>query len=491
MGKTIKKLTKEIFVEKSNLIHKNKYSYEKSFPNGWSSKITITCPIHGDFEQFVCSHLRNSGCPKCGIEKQAKTSTYSTKNWIKKAIEKHGNKYNYDKSEYIGSQEKITITCPIHGDFEQRANIHLWGQDCPKCAINNIAFNNKYSLNEWIKKAIEKHGNKYSYDRTIYEHSEKKLIITCPIHGDFEQTAYAHLLGSGCPKCIGNISSQELEIQKFISSLNIDFQISNRTILSGKELDIFIPSKNVAIEFNGLYWHNELHKSNNYHLQKTKECQEKGIRLIHIFEDEWIIKQGIVKSRLSNILGVTQFHTYARKCTLRNISSSEAKLFLDKHHIQGYCNSSIQIGLFQKDKLLAVMTFGSLRKNLGNSAIEGHYELLRFANFQNLNIVGGASKLLKYFINNYSPKEIISYCDLRWSTGNLYEKLGFTFSHQSPPNYFYVFDKERKNRFGFRKDILIFKYGCSPEDTERNFCLSKEWYRIYDCGTKVYKLIIE
>ena len=133
------------------------------------------------------------------------------------------------------------------------------------------------------------------------------------------------------------------------------------------------------------------------------------------------------------------------------------------------------------------MSFGSFRKNLGREKIDGGFELLRFANAKNISVIGGASKLFNHFVKTISPVEIISYADRRWSMGNLYEQLNFTLSHCSEPNYFYVIGNERKNRFGFRKDILISKFGCSPDDTEHNFCKNKGWYRIYDCGTKVYK----
>jgi hypothetical protein len=134
------------------------------------------------------------------------------------------------------------------------------------------------------------------------------------------------------------------------------------------------------------------------------------------------------------------------------------------------------------------MTFGNLRKNLGQRQTEENsFELLRFCNKLNTTVIGGASKLFQTFIRLNKPKRIISYADRRWSIGNLYENMGFTFSHNSTINYFYIFGQQRKNRYNFRKDILIKEYGCTKEDTEHNFCFNQGWYRIYDCGTKVYK----
>ena len=162
-------------------------------------------------------------------------------------------------------------------------------------------------------------------------------------------------------------------------------------------------------------------------------------------------------------------------------------MFFNENHIQGNVNASIIYGLKYNDDIVAMMSFGGLRKNMGQNNTNGSFEMLRFCNKQGYNIIGGASKLFKHFIKNNNPNEIISYADRRWSNGNLYEKIGFSYSHKSEPSYFYVINGERKNRFGYRKDVLISKYGCSPNDTEHNFCFSQGWYRIYDCGTKVYK----
>ena len=136
------------------------------------------------------------------------------------------------------------------------------------------------------------------------------------------------------------------------------------------------------------------------------------------------------------------------------------------------------------------MTFGSLRKNLGSKNQDNYYEMLRFCNKINTNIVGGASKLLKHFIKDHNPNTIISYADRRWSNGDLYKQLGFQLCHMSKPSYFYVIKDKRKNRFCFRKDILIKKYGCPKNMTEHDFCLKNKWYRIYDSGTYKFQLIL-
>ncbi len=319
-----------------------------------------------------------------------------------------------------------------------------------------------------------------------YFNSHTKVKIICPIHGEFEQVPYDHVTEHGCNKCTTSVSGIETEINDFILSKSIKTITSSMSIIKPNQLDIYIPSHKIAIEFDGLYWHSELHKDKNYHLNKTELCEAKDIQLIHIFEDEWIYKKDIVKSRLNNILGLTENKIYARKCIIKEVSSKNSKLFMDENHIQGYTNSSVKLGLYYNDELISLMLFSKPR--LGVGVKHDGYELTRFCNKLNTNVIGGASKLLKYFINNYKPKQIISYADRRWSQGGLYERLGFNQISINKPNYSYIIGKTRKHRFGFRKDILI-KEGYDSNKTEHEIMLERRIYRIYDCGTITYKLI--
>lgn len=202
-------------------------------------------------------------------------------------------------------------------------------------------------------------------------------------------------------------------------------------LFGGLELDIFIPNKNIAIEYNGLYWHRDTVKGKNYHLNKLNLCDAKNIRLINIFEDEWINKQAIVKARLKSILGLTPYKIYARKCVVKEITFAEAERFTTKYHLQGSAKSSVNLGLFYRGRLVAVMTFSHSRFNK-----KYNWELLRYCTVFNFNIIGGAGKLLSFFKQKYVGS-IISYADKRWSNGNLYKKLGFTELNDSPPNYWY------------------------------------------------------
>jgi hypothetical protein len=210
--------------------------------------------------------------------------------------------------------------------------------------------------------------------------------------------------------------------------------------------------------------------------------------LIHIFEDEWETKKEIVKSRLKNIFGLTENRIYARKTEIKEISTNDARIFVNENHLQDFSNASIKLGLYYKDELVSVMCFNKPRLGVGNK-YDG-YELVRFCNKINTNVVGGANKLLSFFIKKYNPKQIISYADRRWSLGELYEKLDFEKVSLNKPNYWYVINGKRKHRFGFRKHILKREGFDTENKTEHEIMIERKIYRIYDCGTITYKKTI-
>jgi len=254
------------------------------------------------------------------------------------------------------------------------------------------------------------------------------------------------------------------------------------------ELDIYIPSKKIAVEFNGLYWHSEMvlnDKAERYHLIKWNECKKEGIQLIQIFEDEWIEKKEIILSMIKHKLGCNSNKViYARKCIIKEITSIEKNIFLDSNHIQGKDSCKIKLGAFYENELVSVMTFG-----LGNISRGGNpkelekWELSRFVTKKEYHVIGIAGKLLEYFKRNYNWREIYSYADLRISNGDLYKKLGFRFLKQNPPNYFYVSNGKRIHRFNLRKTIT------EPQDIpEWRLRLDQGYYRIWDCGNLKFSL---
>ena len=471
----------EEFLIKAKNTHGDKYSYSKTVYNGSENKLIITCPKHGDFEQLPNGHYK-SGCQKCHLESKNVKETLT--DFLVKSENTHGNKYDYNKVNYLDSKTKVTITCPIHGEFKQQPYNHIRGKGCPSCGIESTKVKLTLSNAEFIIKANLVHNNKYTYKSGDYVNMINKYNVTCPKHGDFEQLPYDHLSGHGCAKCVSIISNQEIEINKFINSLGVDTITSNRSIILGKELDIYIPSKKIAIEFDGLYWHSEEFLNKDYHLNKTQLCEELGIQLIHIFEDEWVNTPEIVKSRLKNLLNLTENRIYGRTCIIDNITNLESIKFLNDNHLQGGINATHHIGLRYKGELVSLMLFNKPRLGIGQQKYD--FELSRFCNKLNTNVIGGASKCLKHFIRENTPKEIVSYADRRWSNGRLYKTLGFEEIRINKPNYWYVINKNRKHRFGFRKNKLI-KEGFDGNLTEREIMYNRGFNRIYDCGTITYK----
>ena len=283
-------------------------------------------------------------------------------------------------------------------------------------------------------------------------------------------------------------SKLENELYNFVVKLLPDAIQSDRKILSGLELDIVIPSLKLAIEFNGEYWHSDIFKNKKYHLNKQNEVEDKGYRLIHIWESDWIHKKEIIKSILKSIMQKSENRIYARNTVLKEISFNELRDFLSKNHLQGSSVSKYRFGLFKDTELVSVMAFSALRRATGRISKDGNYELIRFCSKLNTTVVGGASKLFTYFIKNYDPERVISYANKDWSSGKLYEQIGMEYIGNTPVGYFYSKSKFRFNRFQFQKHKLI-QNGEDPNLTEYEIMIKNGYSKIWDCGNLKYEFI--
>lgn len=496
----MKKLTTEEFIIKAKNVHGEKYDYSKVNYINSRTPIIIICPKHGEFIQTSRKHLISSGCPKCGNEQKGQIRKLSHEDFINRCNEQHNYKYDYSKTKYTNKRTKVIITCPIHGDFEQCAGHHMRGQGCPECGKDKaqqrdgLYKNSRKNITTFKEDIKRIFGEKYEVIGD-YVNNKTKLEIYCKEkytdgseHGIFVARPDGLIQGHGCPKCTVNKSYCEKEIISFIQEhYNGDIINSYRAFDGQKEIDVYLPDLCLGFEYNGLLWHSSKYRENNDMLNKLNSAESANIRLINIFEDEWNYKKDICKSRILNILGKSK-KLYARKCTIKEASYKEAKNFLEKNHIQGCVPSKYNISLWYNDEIVSLMTFGALRKNLGQNSKDGCFELLRFCNKLNTTVIGGASRLFSYFINKYKPQEIISYADRRWSQGNLYEKLGFQFISNTKPSYSYIDGTKqvRINRFNLRKNILVEKYNCPHDVSEVDFCHSIGYYQVFDCGNKKY-----
>jgi len=361
------------------------------------------------------------------------------------------------------------------------------------CVSNNTEIKNKKNIHRNEKKIASLFNLKHikpMFGMITYKGADQGLKYEFECNRCFMK--FKSRISNGhipiCPKCdykhFNGNSNMENELIQYISKNN-KIETSNRTILNGKELDIVIPDKKIAIEFNGIYWHSELNgKNRQYHLDKTIQCAKKDIQLIHIFESEWIEKKNIVLSVLNAKLGSFCNVIFARKCVIREILSKTKNKFLIENHLQGQDKSSIRLGLFYDDELVAVMTFGKSRYNK-----KYQYEMHRFCNKLNHRIIGGASKLWSYFIRKYQPNTVITYADRRYSVGSLYEKIGFKKINESQPNYFYLERGKSTliSRIKFQKHKLKNELTIFDESlTEWENMQVNGYDRIWDCGNYVF-----
>jgi hypothetical protein len=407
------------FINKANKIHNNKYNYSEVSFNTTKDKIKIICPTHGAYYQSARKHLEGSGCYKC-----AGNIKYTNEEFIIKAKKVHGDKYNYSKVNFTGSHNKVTIVCQVHGDFEQVPSNHLRGFGCKKCYLDNAHFNsnNRHSTKEFIEISNKIHHGFYNYDKVDYYNNLTKVIITCPVHGDFKQAPSNHFNGFGCQKCSEIISSKHKEILNFLDSHDIKYKINDRKIIKPYEVDIYIPEKKLAIEYHGLYWHSI--KGNRYiHRNKYTKSIDININLIQVFENEWLKHKDIVKSIILDNLGLLNENI---SNNIKEISNKEYNQFCLNNDIKGIGFAKIKIGLFYNNELVEVI---GLNKHYKYS-----YELIRLCCKLNCKLNG--SKLLEYFINKYKPISILFYCNARYQYN--YKSLGFELINHIKPKFYYT-----------------------------------------------------
>ena len=289
----MKKLTKEDFIKRANLIHNNKYDYSLVEYINSFTKVKIICPIHGEFEQTPSKHLSGSGCKYCCREKQKN----NTEGFIKKSKSIWGDKYDYRFAKYVNSKTKIKLICNDCGNtLEQLPNNH-YNFNCYFCSYIERANKSRKTQEKFILDANKIHNNKYDYSKTIYINDNSKVKIICPIHGEFEQKANNHLNGAGCPIC--NSPKGELQIIKYLTDKNINFEthkeFQDLKDKSNLSYDFYLPDYNLLIEYNGIQhytnsfkkplheWHRQLHhdwlkrkyaKKNNYKLLIIKYSDE-------------------------------------------------------------------------------------------------------------------------------------------------------------------------------------------------------------------------
>lgn len=564
-----RKYNNETFIQKAKEKHGDKYDYSKVNYVNSQTHVTIICPIHGEFQQKPNHHLSGQGCPKCN---RKQTVIYPKHEDRFPIVE--GKKYVAvdPKTDFVvdypNGMAPITIylkktygiVCPFSNfkarNYFKMHNRHWWEDyleirlvddikketiKCPYCDWTTVDINNRsgslgihcrtqHNIDEGqIIKDYPEYKDILSNSKSIDLRTEEEYTI-CEICGKkLARINSAHLQTHGISmfnyknkyrtptisqsyykQCVNQAnhmnlvnglkndndlftSSAEKEIKDYFINLGVSCK-KNRSILNGKELDLFFTEHNIAIEYNGCKWHTEWfgRKDKHYHYNKMIECNDKGVRLIHIFEDEYMYHKEIVLSKIEHTLGIHQNlpKVGARKCTITKINKCASDIFLNTNHIQGEVSASVYYGAFTPEgDLAAVMTFVKRKDN--------EYELNRFATNNRMVVSGIADRILKHFIKEHNPSKIISFADRRWTTdleSNLYTKLGFTLEYCTKPDYHYYNEKvdrfQRFHKFGFRKQQLHNKYGFDMSMTEEEMVRELGYDRIWDCGLAKYTLTL-
>ncbi len=312
--------------------------------------------------------------------------------------------------------------------------------------------------------------------------SEENILVKCK-KCQIEISTSLHKLMTGvrCKKCYPVGSAGEAGVSQFIESLGLEVINNTRQIITPLEIDVYIPALKFGIECNGLYTHNELSKSQIYHSNKTEMCLKKGVKLFHVFEDEWNEKQEIVKSMIAHRIHMTKRKIFARKCVVRELSVKQRRDFFDSCHIDGDTNSKIAWGLFYEDELVSAL---SLRKAF-HKKHEMMLEIARFCTALHTSVVGGLAKLtqvaLKHSIAHGFRNGLLTYVDTRFGQGEGYKAAGFSMVGRTPNRFWWTDTFVRFNRFKFRADK---RAGLTEHDIASEHGVIKIW----GCPNLIFEL---
>lgn len=283
------------------------------------------------------------------------------------------------------------------------------------------------------------------------------------------------------------VSGQEYALFKTVESFYEGEIIqSDRKQLEGKEIDIWIPEKNLGIEFHGVYWHSGKTMD---HLEKFQIAKKNGITLLQIFSSEWEQKPETVISIIKSKMGMFDKRIYARQTTVREVSHNDYMVFTDTYHLQGSSIAKVRLGLYHGDELVSIMSFSKSRFSKKHE-----WEMIRYCNKFGHQIIGGASKLFAYFVKNYNPSSIVTYADARHSFGTIYTTLGFDFVNHSSPNYFYFNNTgilESRQKYQKHKLEKLFPDIYDVSKTERQIMNEAGYGNVYDAGNLVFEWIKE
>lgn len=449
-------------------------------------KIRHICHIHNTEFTVTGGHfVRGRGCPICSSHKKSQQKEEKYRNTLKKI-----NPNVHLVGTYTNMNIKTKHQCLKcdHVWEPKPANLIHSKSRCPQCSNDEKKLKYRKSNSQYIQDLENVNGDVNPIEQ--YTGAKTKIKHQCNKCSHVWEVRPNDLLnGNSCPKCSNQQSKIETDLFDFLTEKCPTIQIirNSRDIIPPQEIDLFIPSKNIGIEIHGNYWHSEIHTDKYYHRNKFKMCQSSGVKLIQIFESEYLSNPDLIRSMILSKMGISQRKVRASNCNIKLVSLHDFKTFITENHVQGFRSSSLRYGLYHKDsnELLCCLSFQK------SSNKKYDLELTRWCTKQNVRVYGGFSKIFKHFTRKHPNKKIISYCDKRWSDGKIYDDMGFQKTHETQPNYFYfhkncplkLFDRRHFQKSKLSKKLEHF----NPSLTEHENMNNNGYYRLFDCGNLSYE----
>ena len=487
-------------------MYNNEYELISEY-NGVGKPITLRHKCGNEYTISKANLFLNDNGGLCLLCHKKKVK--SRRNWknitedeLSEMIKKEDPEYMYISGynhSYNGKVKLKHISCNYEYEVSLKMFLGTKKRRCPnKNCINKNKRGHHFIKDNYLESIIEE---EYEWLSEYNNDNKEKLSIRHKECGhEYEVRPNDFQQGYRCPKCSPTFSKKEEEIYEFISSIydgpiekNKKFKYDITNNRKSHELDIYLPDKNIGIEFNGYYWHSDKFKDKNFHLDKQNTFRDKGITVFNIDENDYDNKPDIIKIKIKHLLGLNDTESiYARKCKFEKVTDYDLKEFMNKNHIQGHVSSSLQYALKYNDEIIAAMTFSKNRINV-NSKKENEIELLRYATDINYRIPGGFSKLLKNSVSDIKLSypivdTIKTFADKNLSEAKVYYKNDFVLSHESSPSYHYIYRDKKYNRFAFRKSELKKKFPDYYKDSKSETEITNSipgLYRVWNCGNYI------
>lgn len=415
------------------------YDFSQSVYAGMNQKVEFVCHVHGKVRMDAKNLMNGKECQLCAFAARKGKTRITKKKMLEKFSAAHGGRYDYSRSDYRGQSTPVTIICKTHGEFQQKPEYHWNGAGCPACFELRRGASSRMTLEEVTTNVTNIFSGLLAIESTEYKNNTSSLALRCTKHDAACKSRYS-LLRNGynpCPQCNHMASKGEAQVFRFLQTFTDAVQ-RDRTILKPRELDIYLPEHKLALEYCGEFWHSfgdaaSEKAGRRKHAEKYLACKEQGIRLITMWESEWLEHNYAVRRLLRNALGKSKGKLMARKCKLEKVTSAQARAFYDRYHPQGGAGSGEHYALLWKGKIVACMRFVHGANDRGAGAGNRVWTLGRYAT--RVTVAGAASRLFKAFVADMKPPVVKSFSDNRFFDGGMYETLGFALEADVAPDY--------------------------------------------------------